>query len=96
MTDDQQVWTTSAGTGNANRKLHTDPDCRALEYARTILGPKPRSVFDEDCEICRFCLDDIDATSSPQSDIGKMLADPDFGPEDLGLSPIGDHGGGSA
>lgn len=87
MTDNLQVWHAGSFRGEAER-LHTRPDCRALEQANTVVGPKPRSVLQSDLEICNYCAGKWSPTSRGQSDILKTISDPDFGPEDLGLSPL--------
>lgn len=90
--DDQQVWTASTANKSGCRPLHTEEDCPALRQATTVLGPKPRSVFGDDREICKRCSGEHDCSDNYNTDIRATLADPDFGPEDLGLPPLGERG----
>jgi hypothetical protein len=50
--------------GGGTRKKHTAEDCPALEKAQTVIQ-RPRDVYPDDIEWCRYCTDDIER-SGPQ------------------------------
>lgn len=84
MTKEYYVVSSSCSGSRNQRPLHTDPDCQALQRAGTVLGPKSRDVFDDDRPICSRCSGEAD-TGGGGRPLYQKLADPDTGPEALGL-----------
>lgn len=83
----QPVWTGSRRRKRKRRIFHTDPNCRRVEQAKNPSGPKPRFYLVADAEECSYCAGDWEAAGG-DGGFARMLADPDFGPEDVGLSPM--------
>lgn len=81
--DEQQVWTASCRSGG-RIQLHTSPNCAALQKANEIYGPKPRSVYSSDSELCSLCTGERKSRGG-WKEIQRKLANPEFGPEDIGL-----------
>lgn len=62
-------------------RYHTDQDCRALEHARNVVA-KPRSVIDDDTDVCKYCADEYEASGPDGSTLASTLLHAD--PGDVG------------
>jgi len=97
MSDDPEtVYVTSSynRSSTKRRPIHLERDCRALAQAESVLE-KPRDAFGEARRVCQYCTGEQDPADNYNTEIRSIIADPDFDPTELGLSPLRD-GGGSA
>lgn len=76
--------------------LHTAPECQFVLRARRPHPLSDVAVERADCKPCTECRwhdgDLSTRENGPASSLRDTLADPDFGPEQLGLSPMGEGG----
>lgn len=79
------------GAKDGKPAAHTDQDCRHLNGVTPIYEKHVR-VLSSDHWVCRECLGLVtpNRVSNPGS-LTEKLMDPDFGPEDAGLSPLGER-----
>lgn len=78
---------TGAGT---RRRYHVDRECVGLEAAGTVREVE-REAVEPIYTPCKRCHGDARPQDRPESNLATTLKDPDFGPEDVGLSPRGEQ-----
>lgn len=94
MSDDEEdvVYVVPYGRLGRRPSYHTDPDCVSLRRADRVLE-KPRHVIDGHRDECKRCSGDLQNHRGGHASVGRVIEDPDFGPEDLGLEPMRTDGG---
>lgn len=72
------------------RSVHLRRSCQSL--ANTEPVPRRAGSLPENADVCRFCSGEARRPpGKPQVSLADVLADPDFGPIDLGLSGPGER-----
>lgn len=71
--------------------VHLYTDCRHIRG--TDAAPLRAGLLNPDIEVCGPCAEEYDRHSNvdPHGGLASVLADPDFGPVDLGLSDLGER-----
>jgi len=83
------LWKTGGGE---KVTVHLEPDCMYLKRASHYRGPKKLKHCPDDWKVCAECRGVLDRSGGAESRKKTLaLMSEDFGPEDAGLSPLGER-----
>ena len=92
MSNETVYLATTSVSGN-RKHYHTDRDCSRLKYLESeSITSKPLEVVESHKKPCKECGEGYERhhPDGYTRELVDRLSDPDFGPEDAGLSPRGE------